>query len=108
MNKVVSTLTLIFLLAFTSSLHAQSKRKDRTVKPPPVVQTVDLNKVNPKVTQPNLSDLQNLKIKHFTQVSSGNPSDRYGAIELLVVDRLFPVLNTTNITLKEKKTAPKL
>ena len=107
MGKVLSSLTLIFLLACTSILQAQSKRKDRTVKPPPAVQTVDINKVNPKVTQPNLSDLPNLKIKHFTQVSSGNPSDRYGAIELLVVDRLFPVLNTTNITTKGKTKEPR-
>lgn len=108
MKKALSSLIIIFLLAFTSSSHGQIKRKGRTVKPPTDIQTVDLNKVNQQVTRPDLSNLQNLKVKHFTSVKFGIPSQKQGANELMVVDRLFPVLNTTKVTLKGRITSPKV
>lgn len=103
MKRVFSVITIIFLVTFTSSLHAQIKRKTTTTaKPPTNVQTVDLNKVNQPVTQPNLL---NLNIKHFSNVKTGNPSQKQGENELLVVNENFPGLNSTKVTPKGKQTA---
>ncbi len=104
MKKVFSAITIIFLLIFTSSLHAQIQRKTTIdVKPATKDQTVDLNKLNhPGVPVNNLSKLN---IKHFTTVKTGAPSQKQGENELLVVNENFPGLNTTKVTPKGKKTA---
>ena len=102
MKKAISLITISFLLIITTNLHAQISRRTTTLDSIKKTHTIDPKNLDRKqVKRPNL---ENLKVTHFTRLSSGNPSDRYGAIELLVADRLFPVLNTTNITLKGKTT----
>ena len=100
MKKVFSAIAIIFLLIFTSSLHAQIQRKTTIdVKPATKDQTVDLNKLNhPGVPVNNLSKLN---IKHFTTVKTGAPSQKQGENELLVVNENFPGLNTTDVTTQD-------
>lgn len=95
------------MLLWTSNLHAQRKRENRDVKPKTEIQTFDPNKINQPVIQPNMAELGSLIVKHFTSVKVGTPTQQKGASELLIVDRLFPVLNTTNITTKGKTKAPR-
>lgn len=102
MKQLLFLLPVTLLLIGTSSLQAQIKRKSTNVKPPASIQTIDINKVNQKVIQP---DLKNLQIKYFTSVKAGTPSQKQGANELTVVDQNFPSLNTTKVTTKKKTTA---
>lgn len=96
-------LTIIFLLTLLTNVHGQVQPKNINVKPATEMQKVDINKVNANAVQPNLPDL---KIKHFAGVKFGSPSQPSGANELVLVDRLFPVLNTTTITIKGKAKTP--
>ncbi|MEO9023146.1 MAG: thiol-activated cytolysin family protein [Ginsengibacter sp.] len=96
-------LTIIFLLTLSTNVHGQVQPKNINVKPATDMQKVDINKVNANAVQPNLPDL---KIKHFTGVKFGSPSQPSGANELVLVDRLFPVINTTTITIKGKAKTP--
>src|SRR5690606_21340910 len=107
MKQAISIFFIAFLLFFTCSLYAQNKRNNRTVKPKTEIQSVDINKVNQQVIQPNMAALESIIVKHFNNVKIGTPPQQKGASELLVVDRLFPVLNTTNITTKGKTKTPR-
>lgn len=107
MKKILSLLVFFFLLVMATNVYAQIERKVTNVKPP-TVQSVDLNKVNPDLIQPDMADLKSIIVRHFNNVKVGTPTQQKGASELMVVDRLFPVLNTTNITTKGKTKEPRV
>ena len=105
MKNILTLIACIFLLTLSNNLYSQVQPKNINVKPPTGVQKVDLNKANAKVVQPNLPDL---RIKHFTSLKSGSASQNQGANELLLADRLFPVMNATKITIKSKVKEPRI
>lgn len=101
MNKIISVITIILLLSFTSNIHGQIQRKSTDVKPKTATQTVDPNKINQQTIQPGL---QNKNLTFFTKAKTGTPTQKEGENELLVVNMNFPSTNTTTVTTKGKKT----
>ena len=109
-NALTSTITIL-LLSLAMSLHAQIPRKSTTVKSTKTIETVDQNKLNQSITNPNLQKnldaQQRLKESgtlFFKDLKVGTPSQKQGELVLSVVDKDFPAVNTTKVTLAGKST----
>ncbi len=106
-NALTSTITIL-LLSSAISLHAQIPRKSTTVKPTKTIETVDQNKLNQRITNPNLQKnidvLKQSGTLYFKDLKVGTPSQKKGELELSVVDKEFPAKNTTKVTPVGKST----
>ena len=103
MKKITTLKVVIILLTVSLSLHAQVRRTPTTVRPATNTETIDPNKINQQVTQPNLQNLQ-IAIEHFNRLKVGTPTQKQGEQELIVVDQGFPSVNSTKVTLVNKAT----
>jgi thiol-activated cytolysin len=103
MKNILSISIIFFLLTSTVSSQAQIRRTPTTVRPATNTETVDPNKINQQVPQPNLQNLQKA-IEYFSRLKVGTPTQKQGEQELIVVDQNFPALNTTKVTVVGKAT----